>query len=197
MDVACLTLIVLILQAIIYGFMLWQMKKSTDASTVSAIAAKKSADAVTKAAERVVISERAIVLIDDVSAQPMVKPEDEYLNPSSVIVFTLKNFGDTAAHSVNLKGQIEFPNNKSTNIHNRPESTIPPQGTGKWITWSLGAIIPKEEIRSLNYDDVKVRYSIEVIYRDEFDSSRTHTYRATGQYIPVLRSFVVISSTSD
>jgi hypothetical protein len=167
--------------------------KAARSARFSAIAAQ---NAVRLAERNTAITERALVLIEDVSAQPMINPEDEYLEEHSMIVFTLKNFGDTAAHSVKLKGDVAFPT-VTMKIHERPESTIPPQGVGKWITSSLVTQIPKEEIHSLNRGSVKVRYAIEVTYTDVFDSSRTHTYKAEGQHIPLLRGFVVISSTSD
>jgi hypothetical protein len=66
----------------------------------AADAGKLSADAATKAADSILITDRAIVLIDTVSLNT------ETLNEFSTVLFTLKNFGQTIAYRVNFSGRF-------------------------------------------------------------------------------------------
>jgi uncharacterized protein (UPF0333 family) len=192
MDVGVLTLFVLVLQAIIYGFMLWQMKKSTDASTVSAIAAKESAEAATSAvslAERnAKLTARAVVLIDTV------RFNTEGIQLNSTILFTLKNFGRAIAYRVKFSGVIggvgQLP------IEETPSNTIAPQGNSSWMSKSISAFLLPPEIRigQINSRLVELNYKIDVTYEDAFGP---HAYHCEGKYEPALKEFIITSSTSD
>ena len=146
MSVAWVTLLVLSAQAIIYGLMLWQMIKTAKATTKAADAAKESADTATSAGERILITERAIVLIDNVKA--ITRGPAFGLEPHSVVIFTLKNFGRTIAHDVKLKGALTGVGNDP--LDEMPPTTIAPQGTNSWVSRSIVYWINEETIKKIN-----------------------------------------------
>jgi hypothetical protein len=160
----------------------------------NAIAAQ---DAVKLARHNTAITERALVLIDSVCAEPPPRPDEGYFNTESIVVVTLKNFGDTAAHSVTVKGKIHFPGG-TEGFHEWSPSTVPPQGIRKAITWSLGQRLTADRLRPINFGKgTEMSFTIEVTYTDVFDTAKVHTYKAEGQFIPTLRGFVITSSTTD
>lgn len=62
----------------------------------AADAARLSADAATKAADSILVTDRAVVLIHKVCFN------GEELHPYSTILITLKNFGQTIAYGVKI-----------------------------------------------------------------------------------------------
>jgi hypothetical protein len=199
MDVATVTLIVLIVQAVIYGLMLWVMREANRATRISADAAQKSAEAAVKAVEQseraISITERAVLLIESVIAEPQIGPTAPYFNSNSVLIFTLKNFGSTVAYDVRAQGQLQYPGGVRE-LKDVTSCAIAPQGRNEWILQPLFSPSPTldEQIRIANQKDF-VKYNIVVTYKDVFKKS--HIYRADGAYVPVLRAFTIVGSTCD
>jgi hypothetical protein len=194
-DIATITLVVLLAQAIIYGLMLYQMKKANEVTKTAANAAKLSAEAATESNRNVrnitETTERAVVLVEKVIAT---KPGPAFgLDHSSVVVFTLKNFGHTIAYSVKLSGLLLGPGRDL--IPEMPATTIAPQGKASWMTRSLGAWVPAENLKRINERSTWLEYKIDVTYKDAFE--REHVYQCNGQYEPALNEFLIIGSTSD
>jgi hypothetical protein len=157
----------------------------------AAQAAQKSADTATSAGERILIMERAIVLIDNVKAST--RGPAFGLEPHSVVIFTLKNFGRTTAHDVKLKGALTGVGNDP--LEEMPPTTIAPQGTNSWVSRSIVYWINEETIKKINARGVLLKYEIDVTYKDSFH--KDHWYRCEGRYEPALKQFLITSSTSD
>jgi hypothetical protein len=157
----------------------------------AADAAKLSADAATSAGERILVTERAIVLIDNVKA--LTKGPAFGLEPHSVVIFTLKNFGRTIAHDVKLKGALTGVGNDP--LEEMPPTTIAPQGTNSWVSRSIVYWINEETIKKINARGALLKYEIDVTYKDSFH--KDHGYRCEGRYEPALKQFLITSSTSD
>ena len=168
------------------------MRRGLAVTDHAAKAAQQSADAATQAvalAKRTQpVTERAVVLIETVTAST---PE---LERPTVVIFTLKNYGRTAAYSAKLTGFLTFRAG-SEPIRDMPETTIAPQGANVWITKSIGLRMTQEQIDNVNAGNTAFRYQIEVTYLDAFENS--HRYRVEGQYEAALRQFIITSSTSD
>jgi hypothetical protein len=141
------------------------------------------------------ITERAVILIEHVIARPHAETaSDPYFHAGSVLVFTLKNFGNTVAHAVGIKGSVHYLTG-SRPFSAKADSTVAPQGRSEWVTDTLFVNNREAELRRANEGDNAVRYEVEAMYRDVF--GQNHTYKAKGVYIPVLRGFTIETSTSD
>jgi hypothetical protein len=155
----------------------------------SANAAKESADAATKAVNTSLISERAVVLTDSITLNT------SDLAYTSVVLFTLKNFGQTIADSVELTGKLcgglgQWP------LEKMPPATIAPQGTNTWITEYFGKWIGDEDtIKTINVGLSVLQFEIDVTYTDAFEKS--HRYHCEGRYEPALKQFLITASTSE
>ena len=163
------------------------MQKSSQAAAEAAQAAKASADAATQAVNTSMVTERAIVLIDSVTLNT------DKLRYESVVLFTLKNFGRTIAHSVELTGMLHGPGQWP--LDKMPSNTIAPQGTNTWVTRSIGNWIDDGLIQKINVRASTLQYKIDVTYMDAFQ--KAHRYHCEGRYEPALTKFIITSSTSD
>jgi len=163
-----------------------------------AIAAQR---AVRLAEHNTSITERAVILIESVVAKPQIGGAHPYFSANSVLVYTLKNYGSTVAYEVKTKGTIYYPGGVR-NFSDKAGSTIAgttiaPQGRNEWISDPMFRAHPQQDsqITIANQGEGIVRYNIEVTYKDAFQ--KTHVYKAEGEYIPVLRAFTIMGSTSD
>jgi hypothetical protein len=167
LNTALLTLFTGILAMV--GFLQWRsmnkqagyMRDGLTETGKAADAAKTSANAATKAAESALITEQAIVLVDSVTINT-----DE-LKYGSVVLFTLKNFGRTIAHSVEFTGRLhglgQWPLDKT------PPATIAPQGTNTWVTEYIGKWLGNDDsIQTINLRLSTLQYEIDVTYMDAF-----------------------------
>lgn len=153
----------------------------------AADAAKESADVATKAVSLSRVTERAIVLIDTVALNT------DRLQDSSIVLFTLKNFGRTIADSVQLTGKLEGIGQDPLEV--TPPKTIAPQGTAEWMSRSVIYWISHDHIAKINQRAMPLGYKIDVTYVDAFQER--HNYHCEGRYEPVLRRFTITNSTSD
>ena len=64
--------------------------------------------AVEQAEHTTSMTERAVVLIESVVAQPQTGPVAPYFDLRSVLVFLLRNYGQTVANKVKLKGRLSM-----------------------------------------------------------------------------------------
>ena len=192
MDIATVTFIVLAVQAVIYGLMLWQMIKTANATKIAADAAKKAADSV-------VITERAIVLIQSVEVNMRAGSNIEL---TAIVIFTLKNFGRTIARNVELTGKLFVTGLGELAVEKLPPTTIAPDGSNSWITPSINHLIGDDVTLALISQvglggtslETKLEYAINVTYRDAF---REYRYNCVGRYEPNLKKFLITGSTSD
>lgn len=161
---------------------------------------KRSADAAhatAESAEQAIAfskqTQRAVVLIEKVIGLP--EPQsihDTYFKPETVIAFTLKNYGWTVANAVALTVTIYTP--KGSFDAKLPTVTIAPQAIVEWITVSLRSkVVTNESINQINNAEAKLIYEAFITYRDVFDLD--HKHRTTGQYMTLLRKFIVSSSS--
>ena len=119
-----------------------------------------------------------------------------------LLIYTLKNYGSTVAYEVKTKGTIYYPGGVR-NFSDRAGSTIAgstiaPQGRNEWISDPMFLANPHQnrQITIANQgSEGVVRYEIEVTYKDAFQ--KPHVYKAEGEYIPILRAFTIMGSTSD
>jgi hypothetical protein len=172
------------------------VRRGLSVTKLAADAAKESADAATKAvaqAERTTsLTERAVVVIEDVRVS-----SSDVIGPETVVIFSLKNFGETVAHAVKLKGDLKTIVGSGF-LRDTPEVTLAPQGANQWITSSLKTRIVERldyVIASMNKIEGELRYNIEVTYSDIFGKS--HWHKAEGHYVPLLKEFINTSSSSD
>ena len=157
-------------------------------------AANAATDAVTHAKNATAVTERAVIVIESVEVANITNLTSG-LESHNVIVFTLKNFGQTIANSVKFTGKMSgicqwpFPD--------IPTSNIAPQGTFSWATTkSVGVWIGDENnIRRVNERRGWLEYNVTVTYIDVFENG--HTYHCEGRYEPALKKFLITSSTSD
>jgi hypothetical protein len=172
------------------------MRRGLKATEKAADAAKDSAEATTKAVaqaeQTTALTERAVVVLENVRAST-----PEYIGAETVVIFTLRNFGETVAHSVKLKGDLKTSFGTGF-LRDTPEVTLAPQGVNHWITSSLQTKIGETlayVISNMNKEEGTLRYKIEVTYSDIFGKS--HSHKAEGHYVPLLKKFINTSSTSD
>lgn len=165
--------------------------KAARSARFSAIAAQ---NAVKIARKNTAIIERAVVLLESVVAEPHGASNEHYLLPNSILVITLKNYGATVAYKVIMEGKIVFED-KTMMLHGAPGATMAPQSSHKWITYSLVATIPHEDIERAVTGNNLLSYVIDVTYEDVF--GKAHKYRDVGSYISTLRGFISGGSTSD
>lgn len=170
---------------------LQETKRAADAAKDSAAAASK---AIVQAEKTTHVTQRAVVLLEDVVAVPQGGENECYLQPNSLLVFTLKNYGATVAYKVKVEGKIRF-GEKIIRLFGDPGATMAPQGSHKWITASLVPQLAVEEVEEASSGNNLLTYVVDVTYEDAFE--KPHTYRATGSYIAPLRGFVTGGSTSD
>jgi hypothetical protein len=166
--------------------------KAARSARFSAIAAQK---AVEQAERTTPITQRAVILIESINAEPRASRDAWYLNGFTTLIFTFKNYGATVAYDVRVKGQItafsvEFPLNGAQAI------TIAPQASNEWLTNSLGKLTAEqfEKINSAANPNL-MTYQVAVTYTDAF--GKPHHYMQTGEYIAILSRFITNSSTSD
>lgn len=177
------------------------MREQIAIAQTSANAAKDSADAANKAivhAEKTThLTQRAVVLLEDVVAVPHGDENDYHLLPNSILVFTLRNYGATVAYNVKLVGSVEFADEteKIMELNGDPSASMAPQSAHKWITYSLIAKLTPAEIAKAVMGNNILTYVIDVTYEDVF--GKPHKYRDVGNYISPLRGFVSGGSTSD
>jgi hypothetical protein len=164
----------------------WAMRKQAGYMRDALMETKRSADASNE-------SERAAVLIESIVGEPQSGGAQPYFSDRSVVVFTLKNFCATVAYNVKITGGVKFSTG-SMDIKGAQGVTMAPQGSNKWITVSLSTKIPPDEINKINMGNQTLTYKINVTYDDAF--SKTHEYKAAGQYIPLLRGFITGYSKS-
>lgn len=167
------------------------MRDSLKITERTADAAKQGADAATEAVKTSLMTERAIVLVENVRATT--QGEAFGLESYSVVVFTLKNFGRTIAYSVELSGALTGVGKSP--IEQMPPTTIAPQGTNSWLTKSLGAWIDEPTLSRVNNRQSLLEYKIDVTYSDSF--KQPHRYHCEGRYEPALKQFLITASTSD
>lgn len=175
-------------------------EKNLLATKDAADASKKSADVAERAiqlAERnTAITERAVLLLESVDTRPETGAEEWPLEDRTLIAFTLKNYGGTVADAVKLTGEVTSEN-ISLKIHEKPEITIPPNGSATWITYSLKAAINRNQLFAIGVDGtLRLYYRVDVTYKDVF-TDKPHCYTAEGQYIPLLKAFITACSKSD
>ena len=176
------------------------MRQQIEIAKISADAAKQSADAamdaIAHAKNSTAVTERAVILIDSVVAEPQIGPTAPYFSANSVLIFTLKNFGSTVAHEVRAKGNVYYPGGVRI-FSDNASSTIAPQGSNEWITDPIFPNSSKRDNQILiaNKGEGIVRYDIEVTYEDAF--KETHVYKAEGLYIIISKAFTIMGSTSD
>jgi hypothetical protein len=165
--------------------------KAAKSARFSAIAAQ---NAVRLAERNAAITGRAVVLVESVTVANR-SSEVSQLESHNLIIFTLKNFGQTIASSVEFSGKMcgvcQWP------FPDVPTFNIAPQGAFSWATpKSLGAWIGDEiNISAINGRRAWLEYSVIVTYIDAFE--KKHTYHCEGRYEPALKQFLITSSTSD
>jgi hypothetical protein len=162
-------------------------ERAAEAAQKSAEAAKEAVD---HAKQTALVTERAVVVLENARASPT-----EFIGFETVIIFTLRNFGETVAHAVKLKGDLTTLGGTGF-LRDAPEVTLAPQGANQWITSSLGTRIGQDYvIKTMNTEEGNLRYEIEVTYSDVFGKS--HWHKAEGHYVPLLKEFINTSSSSD
>jgi hypothetical protein len=193
MDVATVTLIVLIVQAVIYGFMLWRMTEANKVTKIAANAAKESAKAATATVElakkTTAMTERPIVLLESVVLS------SEHLKPGTTIIFRLKNYGRTVAYSVKMAGKIIALGSEP--IDPMPDTTIAPEGIHEWNTRSIGMRLQPEQVLEIANGRQALQYEVEITYADTFEQG--HHCKAVGKYVAGggIKRFIMTGSSSD
>jgi hypothetical protein len=180
------------------GFLQWRstkkqagyMRDGLAETKRAADAARLSADAATEAVANSHITERAIVLIENVEATMGIPAHG--LEVASVVIFTLKNFGRTIPYSVELDGALTGIGNLP--IEKLPPTTIAPQGTNSWATKSISHLAISDIIQKINQGTGRLEYKIVVTYRDTFGA---YTYHCEGRYEPALKRFLTTASKTD
>lgn len=173
------------------------MHKGWKVTRDAADAARKSADSATQAVkyarETASKTERAVVVIESVVVGNRTS-EVSGLDGHNLIIFTLKNFGQTIANSVKLTGKMcgicQWP------FPDIPTSNIAPQGKFAWATTkAVGVWLGDDHRHSVNERRAWLEYKITVTYVDVFENP--HTYDCEGRYEPALKQFLITSSTSN
>jgi len=113
--------------------------------------------AVEQAEHTTLMTERAVVLIESVVAQPQTGPDADYFDLRSVLVFLLRNYGQTVANKVQLKGTYQWARG-SENLRDMPETTMAPQGSNEWITSSFRQRMTADDIDRINKTENALSY---------------------------------------
>lgn len=174
------------------------MREALDVAKINADAAKVSADAATKAVQmseqNCAELERAVVLLEKVEGLPQTGLAHPYFRANSTIVFTLKNYGRSLAKEIEVTGEVACEGITLDLSDQSPPSTeIAPQGVSEFFTSSIGQSgIKDEAITRLNQNKTYLTYILKVTYKDAYGARR---YRATGEYVPTLRKFIIIGTS--
>jgi hypothetical protein len=175
---ACLTLILIFAQVIIYGCQLWQMKKSTDAATKAAKAAENS---VTLAMKNAHLDQRAWVAVTQIATtQP--KAGEAY---KPLII--LKNSGKTFAKKVRIAASWEFitkrsypdfslEDQKSREIANRDGFIIAPDAEHHLTDTTTNTPLTESEVRDYESGDLQMFIHGKITYVDIFKCEHWTTF---------------------
>lgn len=173
------------------------MRRGLKATEIAAEAAKTSADASTQAVKNakdsLLVTERAVVLVRDIDAYRWAQPGT--LDASTVITFTLKNFGRTMACNVAFKGKLEVTDGKSDELPQSASCTLAANGKNMWNSKPLGSWLDNTILHNINEGRAGFGYLVELIYWDVFGEQ--HSQEVVGDWDIRVRRFGFAADKSD
>jgi uncharacterized protein YciU (UPF0263 family) len=158
--------------------------KAARSARFSAIAAQK---AVELAEKNAALTERAVVLLESA------RFSTDRLEPATIVIFRLQNFGRTVAENVTLTGACNSGLSECQ-IEKQAEVTIAPEGHAEWVTKSLIYGMQHEHLDRIIARSLLMRFKVEATYSDVF--GKRYRYEAEGRYEPGggVKRFLIDSS---